>query len=605
MRLFAFKGTEIELMKKYAMLTVKGAIGLLPTSFRNRLKKNTALTAFYSRSLHKSGLFYGLPSKKKALAMYKQYLKWQEIHIAQVVRAASLSTHKENNLISVVILGEKKLDYTLASLNNIGHTNQVIIVSDSGTNTIINGMYNGDLCVTSTLSDAFLKVRNDEHVLLINSGEQLHKAALTLFQRKLNSSDVVYCDTDNKDHKGQLHSPRFYPDWNADLHFTTAYVNTAVALNFKWLKSCSSICEADNVRSIAQLVLLLWLKEDALRDSPLKIEHLPLTLVHSAHGVEHQKRALPLVAESLRTHCVIEVTTNETLGLNILMWPATQSPLVSLIIPTKDAWQLVKACIDSILEKTRYENYEILLIDNGSTEVESLAYFEQISQHPKVRLLNYDHPFNYSAINNFGVKQANGEVVGLINNDIEVISGDWLTYMVGHALRKDIGCVGAKLYYSDDRVQHAGVVMGYGGGAGHAHKYFPRFHAGYLNRLVATHRFSAVTAACLVVEKNLFEKVGGLNESLAVAFNDVDFCLRVRELGYSNLYCAEAELYHHESVSRGLDVTPEKAARFNAELAYLQDTWASVIKADPAYSPNLTLRRENFSFKQKNEYGNG
>lgn len=604
MRLFAFKGTERELMKKYAMLTVKGAIGLLPTSLKNRLKKNTALTAFYSRSLHKSGLFYGLPSKKKALAMYNYYLKQQEIFLEQQLRANNSSSQKESNLISVIILGEDKLNYTLASLNDIGHTNQVIIVSDSGENTNISGIYNGDLCVTSTLSDAFLKVSNDEHVLLINSGETLHKAALTLFQRKLQNSDVVYSDTDNKDSKGQLHSPRFFPDWNADLHFTTAYVNTAVALNSKWLKLCSSLCEDDNVSSIAQLVLLLWLKEGTLNDAGFKVEHLPLTLVHRFHRDEHQKRALPLVAESLRTHCVTEVMTNETTGLNVLMWPVAQSPLVSLIIPTKNAWQLVKACIESILEKTRYENYEILLIDNGSTEQESLAYFEQLSQHPKVRLLKYDHPFNYSAINNFGVKQAKGEVIGLINNDIEVITGDWLTYMVGHALRKDIGCVGSKLYYSDDRVQHAGVVMGYGGGAGHAHKYFPRFHAGYLNRLVATHRFSAVTAACLIVEREIFDKVGGLNESLAVAFNDVDFCLRVRELGYSNLYCAEAELYHHESVSRGLDVTPEKAARFNAELSYLQDTWASVIKSDPAYSPNLTLRRENFSFKQKNEYGN-
>ena len=604
MRLFAFKGTEIKLMKKYAMLTVKGAISLLPTSFRNRLKKNTALTAFYSRSLHKSGLFYGLPSKKKALAMYKQYLKWQEIYLSQVVCTCSSSTHKESNLMSVVILGEKKLDHTLASLNDIGHTNQVIIVSDSETNTIINGTYNGDLCVTTTLSEAFLKVRSDTHVLLLNSGDQFHKATFTLFQRKLKSSDVVYSDTDNKDNKGQLHSPRFYPDWNADLHFTTAYVNTAVAIHKKLLKLCASLCEADEVHSIAQLILLLWLKEGASKDVPLKIEHLPLTLVHNSHGDEHRKSTLPLVAECIRAHSTAEVTTNETLGVNAIMWPVTQSPLVSLIIPTKDAWQLVKACIDSILEKTRYHNYEILLIDNGSAEAESLAYFEQISQHAKVRVFKYDHPFNYSAINNFGVKQAKGEVIGLINNDIEVITGDWLTYMVGHAVRKEIGCVGAKLYYSDDRVQHAGVVMGYGGGAGHAHKYFPRFHAGYLNRLAATHSFSAVTAACLIVEKRLFEQVGGLNESLAVAFNDVDFCLRVRELGYTNLYCAEAELYHHESVSRGLDVTPEKAARFNSELAYLQDKWASVIKADPAYSPNLTLRRENFSFKQKNEYDN-
>ena len=220
-------------------------------------------------------------------------------------------------------------------------------------------------------------------------------------------------------------------------------------------------------------------------------------------------------------------------------------------------------------------------------------------------MLKYPQPFNYSAINNFGVKHAKGSVIGLINNDIEVITPEWLTYMVGHVQRESVGCVGAKLLYSDTRIQHAGVVLGYGGGAGHAHKNFPRHYSGYLKRIAATNNFSAVTAACLLVKREHFEAVAGLNESdLSVAFNDVDFCLRVKELGVNNIYCAEAELYHHESVSRGLDISPEKAARFNKELTYLQTKWSQVINNDPFYSPHLTLKRENFSIKSNDELSN-
>jgi len=259
---------------------------------------------------------------------------------------------------------------------------------------------------------------------------------------------------------------------------------------------------------------------------------------------------------------------------------------------------LVKACIESILEKTAYLNYEILLIDNGSDEKESIEYFSYLDTLEKVRVLQYPAPFNYSAINNFGVEHAKGSILGLVNNDIEVISPDWLTYMVGHVERESVGCVGAKLLYSDTRIQHAGVVLGYGGGAGHAHKNFPRFHSGYLKRIVATNNYSAVTAACLLVKRAHFNAVNGLNEKeLSVAFNDVDFCLKVKGLGVNNVYCAEAELFHHESVSRGLDISPEKAARFKRELAYLQTTWSDFIENDPAYNPNLTLKRENFSIK--------
>jgi len=213
-----------------------------------------------------------------------------------------------------------------------------------------------------------------------------------------------------------------------------------------------------------------------------------------------------------------------------------------------------------------------------------------------VRVLRYDLPFNYSAINNFGVRQARGELVGLLNNDVEVISQEWLGEMVQHALRPDIGCVGAKLYYPDGTIQHAGVILGLWGVAGHSHKYFPRSAQGYCNRLLTVQNYSAVTGACLVVRRAIYQEVGGLDETnLAISFNDVDFCLKVRQAGYRNLWTPYAELYHHESVSRGGEDTPEKKQREGREIAYMKARWGELLQADPSYNPNLTHHMENFS----------
>ena len=584
-------------MKKYAMLTVKGAVGLVPKSIRAKLKKNAKLTALYSRSLHKSGLFYGLPSKKKSLALYKQFLKWQTQTLNSKVIALKENEETLAHSLRVVVLGKDGVHKTLDSLRACRSSLTVCVIAEELASDVFEEVTWLNVKVFTSFSDLPLQSEACVGTLLVNSGDTLHPHAMALFADALKHSDIVYSDTDTMDSNGQCQSPRFFPQWNADLHFSTAYVNTGMAVSQKVFHRNRPLLTKASTVDIAQLLSLLWIK-----DNFLKITHLSFTLVHTSPTRREQAKYISQVADVINNSGCAVAVTDENKGINQLMWPAKEQPLVSLIIPTKNAWQLVKACIDSILEKTRYENYEILLIDNGSDEPESLAYFNRLTNHPRIRVLCYPAPFNYSAINNFGVKHASGEVIGLINNDIEVISGDWLTYMVGHAQREDIGCVGARLYYSDDRVQHAGVVMGYGGGAGHAHKYFPRYHSGYLKRLVATHQYSAVTAACLLVKRSLYEAVGGLNESLAVAFNDVDFCLRVREQGVANLFCAEAELYHHESVSRGLDTEPEKAARFNRELNYLQTTWHKVIAADPAYSPNLTLKRENFSIKEKSEY---
>ena len=254
--------------------------------------------------------------------------------------------------------------------------------------------------------------------------------------------------------------------------------------------------------------------------------------------------------------------------------------------------------VGSILNKTSYEPFEILVLDNGSVEKETQAYLADLHQDPRIRVLRYPHPFNYSAINNFGAREAKGSILALLNNDIEVITSDWLTEMVSFAAQEKIGCVGAKLYYPNRAIQHAGVVLGIGGVAGHSHKYFQAHEAGYFGRLKVVQNFSAVTGACLVVRKNVFFEVGGLDEGLKVAFNDVDFCLKVRKAGYRNVWTPFAELYHHESLSRGHEDTPERKKRFRSEVAFMKEKWGDVLKSDPFYSPHLTLDREDFSIRK-------
>ena len=574
--------------KKYSMMAIKAGVGVVPKPLRNFAKKNPALTSFYSRSLQKSGLFYGFPSKKKLLALYSQTLNLQQSVInADIQRLATLTPK-----FSVAIIGEGggKVSRTLRSIINQAENIDVVF-----TNVELAGLSKEfatlKVVKVSGPCDTLIQQARSP-LLLLNAGDELHGQTLAYLSKK-NVGDVLYVDTDQKLPGALCENARLLPDWNPDYQLSNAYVRSGVVLSAKLRAELKQM----SATTIAGLVTQLW-----LRDRELSVEHVPLSLVHYKDSKQAKLAELYEIASLIESEKA-SVNTVEAEQINIVQWPVIKQPLVSLIIPTKNAKQLVKECIESILTKSTYQNYEILLVDNNSDEPESLAYFEELNQHEKIRVLKYPHPFNYSAINNFAAQQAEGEVIGLINNDIEVITPDWLEYMVGHALREDIGCVGAKLMYGDDRIQHAGVVLGYGGGAGHAHKYFPRYHPGYMNRLIASHNYSAVTAACLLVKKSLFEAVGGLNETdLTVAFNDVDFCLRIRAQGVRNLYCAEAELYHHESVSRGLDVSKEKMARFNAELDYLKSNWAEVIAHDPAYNPNLTLRRENFSIKDQKEW---
>ena len=413
-------------------------------------------------------------------------------------------------------------------------------------------------------------------VFTIQHGNLLHQHCFVALNRASISGDYAYVDTD-KIEQGERFDPAFFPDWNPDLQLSTGYVKNGLLF-----------CQSNENNGQAQLNDLFahdlsiqkMLSALYLNNVDVQVSHIPFVLVHSQSLVKEPEAPL-------------DTSVYFALG---------HEPLVSLIIPTYNGLDILRPCISSILEKTTYSNYEICIVNNRSDDPSTLEYLEEIQKDEKVTVLDYPHPFNYSAINNFAAAHTSGDVIALVNNDIEVINPEWLSLMTTHVMRPDVGCVGAKLLYSNKLVQHAGVVMGYGGGAGHAHKYLPEYRPGYLQRAIATQNYSAVTAACLLVTREDFESAGKLNETdLTVAFNDVDFCLSVLELGRRNVMVAEAVLYHHESISRGHEDTLEKQTRFQAEVRYMQTKWAKYIQHDPAYNPNLTLTYENFSIRENLE----
>jgi GT2 family glycosyltransferase len=275
----------------------------------------------------------------------------------------------------------------------------------------------------------------------------------------------------------------------------------------------------------------------------------------------------------------------------------SELPLVSIIIPTRDALELVSVCIDSLLSKTNYGHFEVIVVDNGTTDSAALGYLDGVRRVERVRVLRDDRPFNFSALNNRAVEQASGRVLCLLNNDIEIIEPGWLTQLVAHAVRPDVGCVGAKLLFPDDTIQHAGVLLGLHGLAGHPYRRMSARHPGYYGRLTVTHGISAVTAACLVVERDIYRKLGGFDEQLAVAFNDVDFCIKVREAGYRNVMVPTVALVHHESATRGLDQARLKRQRFMREVERMKERWGGLLYDDPHYSPHLSLEHDDYSLR--------
>ncbi len=436
--------------------------------------------------------------------------------------------------------------------------------ADQGLLTAAFGMATGDWVVV-------LNAINKIAIQAINT------PARVIFEGK--KCDIVYTDSDKLFAPSfERAAPDFKPDWNLDL-----FLSSGSSHNYT-----QDLCffKASLVRELGGLAGLSsgfdssfeLISRALARQEPLIIHHIPQVLVH----VRQVSGGAEMVVPQKMQHVL----------------PAAP-PLVSLIIPTKNNVALLRQCLDSMLSKTSYPNYEILVVDNGSDQAETLDYLKTLMAHPQIRVIRDNDAFNYSALNNYAVSFAKGEILALVNDDIEVgdvASTDWLTEMVGHALRPGVGAVGARLWYPNQTLQHAGMVL-VGGVARHVHKHLPKGEAGFNGRAVLTQNFSAVTGACLVVKKALFEQVGGLNDQeLAVGFNDVDFCLKLVEAGYRNVWTPYAELIHHESATRGQDNSPEKQRRAEKELRYMRKRWGDKLYIDPAYNPNLSDGRDDMSF---------
>lgn len=460
----------------------------------------------------------------------------------------------------------------------------------------------------SAASNSALQIAIGEFVALLDHDDALPEHALLFMAQTIHSQPnarILYSDEDKLNAKGERFEPHFKSDWNPDLFFSQNYVSHLGVYHHDLLKKISGF--RLGVEGSQDQDLLLRCLPHVQAD---QIVHIPRVLYHwrtvegsTALASGEKSYTTDAGIKALQDYFAtrqpgVKVEAGRVPNTYRVCYPIPEpAPLVSLLIPTRDRRSLTETAVRSILEKSTYTNYEILILDNGSVEAETLEFFSQIQEEDhRVKVLAYDYPFNYSAINNFGARHAKGTIIGLINNDIEVINPEWLTEMVSHSLRPEIGCVGAKLYYPNDTLQHGGVILGIGGVANHSHKHFSRTHPGYFARLVCTQNYSAVTAACLLIRKEIFDAVEGLDEeNLKVAFNDVDFCLKVREAGYRNLWTPYAELYHYESISRGIEDSPEKIARFTGEVDFMKAKWGTHLEIDPFYSQNLTKTKEDFS----------
>lgn len=438
--------------------------------------------------------------------------------------------------------------------------------------------------------DVALREASGAFIIPVPPGAVFSFWALAGYQDALNrnpAAEILYGDEDRISEDGRRTLPWFKPEWDPEMLLAQDYISGAFALATPLARAAGPV--AADLADCARYALLL-----AAVVSEVRVVHVARVLCHhcgaqSGDDVPARLRAVSRQVAARRGE--IEPGPFNTVRVR---WPLQHpEPTVTIVVPTRDGVDLLEACVGGVLRATQYSNFTVLVVDNGSVDAETHAWFEKVSLDHRVTVLRYDKPYNYSAINNFAVSHAASEYICLLNNDTEVIDGAWLRELMRYAVRPGVGAVGAKLLYPDRTIQHAGVVVGLGGAAGHAHRALPDDAPGYFAHAHVPHHASAVTAACLVVAREKFIAVGGFDETgLQIAYNDVDLCLKFEKAGWRNVYAPQSVLIHHESKSRGLDMSPEHFARYTRELNVLRERWGTVDFVDPSHHPMLDRSSE-------------
>ncbi|WP_237476830.1 glycosyltransferase family 2 protein [Lichenibacterium dinghuense] len=452
--------------------------------------------------------------------------------------------------------------------------------------------------------DGALAAARGAFILLPRPGTRLRPHALLVLALAIDrhpDAKLVYADEDRIGADGARSDPLFKPAWSPARLLSSNFVGDPCCIAAGSLRGVGLSAED----GAAEFGVAAWRHDLMLR---LGEWFEPRDVVHVAQVLSHGTGPAAPPAAEARKEAIRRALRRRGADARVLSDPrspdprvafaADDKPLVTLIVPTRDRADLLRMSVGSILAKTAYRRFEVVVVDNGSVEDETFKLFDGWAGDPRVRVLRDPGPFNYARLNNAAAHTARGTLLGLVNNDVEVTDAHWLEEMVGWAAQPGIGCVGAKLWYPDGRLQHGGVVVGVAGAAGHRHKRAGRDDRGGRDDLVTVNEVSAVTAACLVVRKSVYDAVGGLDEArFAVGYNDVDFCLKVATAGYRNLWTPFAEMVHHESVSRGRDLSPKTAERFNREVAALREQWGERLLDDPYSSPNLTVDAEDGSIR--------
>lgn len=561
---------------------------------------------------------------------YISYKKWYKRHCPTKAELKEQKKHvfSYRPKISIVIplykTPQKYLDELVQSIKAQTYPNWELCLSDgSGENSPLTKILkkytsedsrikvinNKQVLQISENTNAALKIATGDYIAFADHDDLLAPNALYECVRVLNEDstiELIYTDEDKIDMIGKEHfMPHFKSDFNIDMLRGVNYFCHLVVVKKEILEEAGPLNHEFDGAQDYDFVLRCVEKSSNIKHIAKILYHWRAHKDSTAENPESKNYAFEAGTRAIQAHydrVGVKATVEQTMhkGIYRSKYVLQGEPLVSIIIPNKDHSDDLKKCIDSIEQRSSYRNYEFIVVENNSTEQKTFDYYKELEEQcPRAKVVNWQGTgFNYPAINNYGVACSKGEYLLFLNNDTEIVNADCLKELLSYCMRDDVGAVGARLYYEDGTIQHAGVIVGLGGIAGHAFVGFPHEDLGYFGRIQMAQDLSAVTAACMLVKRSVYEEVDGFEEAYAVAFNDVDLCMKIRKAGYLIVYNPYAELNHYESKSRGYEDTEEKVQRFNSEIELFQSRWGDFLeKGDPYYNPNLTLGRNDFSLK--------